>query len=39
MLGGVYQIMFNNLEVKHLADNNILPQVYINHQVNIIGKC
>ena len=35
----VYQMMFNDPEVKHLADNDISLGVYTDHQVNILGKC
>ena len=31
--------MFNDPEVKHLADNDISLGVYTDHQVNILGKC
>ena len=32
-------MMFNDPEVKHLADNDISLGVYNDHQVNILGKC
>ena len=35
----VYQMMFNDPDVKHLADNDISLEVYTDHQVNILGKC
>ena len=35
----VYQMMFNDPEVKHLANNDISLGVYTDHQVNILGKC
>ena len=35
----VYQMMFNDPDVKHLADNDISLGVYTDHQVNILGKC
>ena len=35
----VYQMMFNDTDVKHLADNDISLEVYTDHQVNILGKC
>ena len=37
----VYQMMFNDPEVKHLADDNISLGVYTDYQVNfdILGKC
>ena len=35
----VYQMMFNDPGVKHLADNDISLGVYTDHQVNILGKC
>ena len=35
----VYQMMFNDHEVKHLAENDISLGVYTDHQVNILGKC
>ena len=35
----VYQMMFNDPEVKHLAENDISLGVYTDHQVNILGKC
>ena len=31
--------MFNDPEVKHLADNDISLGVYTDHQVHILGKC
>ena len=31
--------MFNDPDVKHLADNDISLEVYTDHQVNILGKC
>ena len=34
----VYQMMFNDPEVKHLADNDISLGAYTDHQVNILGK-
>ena len=33
----VYQMMFNDPEVKHLADNDISLGVYTDHEVNILG--
>ena len=35
----MYQMMFNDPEVKHLAENDISLGVYTDHQVNILGKC
>ena len=35
----VYQMMFNDLEVKQLAPNDISLAVYTDHQVHILGKC
>ena len=35
----VYHMMFNDPDVKHLADNDISLEVYTDHQVNILGKC
>ena len=35
----VYQMMFNDPEVKQLAPNDISLGVYTNHQVHILGKC
>ena len=35
----VYQMIFNDPDVKHLADNDISLEVYTDHQVNILGKC
>ena len=35
----MYQMMFNDPDVNHLADNDISLEVYIDHQVNILGKC
>ena len=35
----VYQMMFNDPDVKHLADNDISLEVYTDPQVNILGKC
>ena len=35
----MYQMMFNDPEVKHLAENDISLGVYTDHQVNIFGKC
>ena len=32
-------MMFNDLEVEHLADNDISLGVSTDHQVNILGKC
>ena len=32
-------MMFNDPDVKHLADNDISLGVYTDHQVNILGKC
>ena len=32
-------MMFNDPEVKCLADNDISLRVYTDHQVNILGKC
>ena len=32
-------MMFNDPEVKHLAENDISLGVYTDHQVNILGKC
>ena len=32
-------MIFNDSEVKHLADNDISIGVYTDHQVNIFGKC
>ena len=31
--------MYDNLYLKHLADNEISLGVYTHHQVNIFGKC
>ena len=35
----VYQMMFNDPEVKQLAPNDISLGVYTDHQVHILGKC
>ena len=35
----VYQMMFNDPQVKQLADNDISLGVYTDHQVNILVKC
>ena len=35
----VYQMMFNDPEVKQLAPNGISLGVYTDHQVHILGKC
>ena len=32
-------MMFNDPEVKYLAENDISLEVYTDHQVNILGKC
>ena len=32
-------MILNNLEVKHLADNDISLGIYTYHQVTILGKC
>ena len=32
-------MMFNDSELKHLADSDISLGVYTDHQVNILGKC
>ena len=35
----VYQMMFNDIEVKQLAPNDISFGVYTDHQGHILGKC
>ena len=35
----VYQMMFNDPEVKQLAPNDISLGVYTDHKVHILGKC
>ena len=35
----VYQMMFNDPEVRQLAPNDISLGVYTDHQVDILGKC
>ena len=35
----VYQMMFNDPEVKQLVPNDISLGVYTDHQVHILGKC
>ena len=39
MLKSVYQMMFNDPEVRQLAPNDISLGVYTDHQVDILGKC
>ena len=35
----VYQMMLNDPEVQQLVPNDILLEVYTDHQVDILGKC
>ena len=39
MSKSVYQMIFNDPDVKYLADNDISLRLYTDHQAHILGKC